>query len=134
VGLAIIFYCPRFETSIVIASYDSKGYGGGIRPLDETERLVQSAYKRSECSDSSVLGRRQPRGFCRRPVKTWCVIRRFSHSVTFNSVTRRRLVMAEDPSACVTVSYRLCKSAIAFHLNVIKRTCDQGGNKSYHPN
>jgi hypothetical protein len=32
VGLAIIFYCLRFETSLFVASYDSQGYGGGIRP------------------------------------------------------------------------------------------------------
>jgi hypothetical protein len=31
VGLAIIFYCLRFETSLLFASYDSQGYGGGIR-------------------------------------------------------------------------------------------------------
>jgi hypothetical protein len=32
VELATIFYCLRFETSLFIASYDSQGYGGGIRP------------------------------------------------------------------------------------------------------
>jgi hypothetical protein len=31
-GLATIFYCLRFETSVFVASYDSQGYGGGIRP------------------------------------------------------------------------------------------------------
>jgi hypothetical protein len=31
VGLATIFYCLRFETSLFVASYDSQGYGGGIR-------------------------------------------------------------------------------------------------------
>jgi hypothetical protein len=30
VGLATIFYCLRFETSLFVASYDSQGYGGGI--------------------------------------------------------------------------------------------------------
>jgi hypothetical protein len=30
--LATIFYCLRFETSLFVASYDSQGYGGGIRP------------------------------------------------------------------------------------------------------
>jgi hypothetical protein len=39
----------------------------------------------------------------------------------------------ENPSACVTVNYKLCKSAIALYLSVIKRTCNQGGNKSNHP-
>jgi hypothetical protein len=32
VGLATIFYSLRFETSLLVASYDSQGYGGGIRP------------------------------------------------------------------------------------------------------
>jgi hypothetical protein len=31
-GLATIFYCLRFETSFFVASYDSQGHGGGIRP------------------------------------------------------------------------------------------------------
>jgi hypothetical protein len=32
VGLVTIFYCLRFDISIFVASYDSQGYGGGIRP------------------------------------------------------------------------------------------------------
>jgi hypothetical protein len=32
VGLATILHCPRFETSLFVASYDSQGYGGDIRP------------------------------------------------------------------------------------------------------
>jgi hypothetical protein len=32
VALVTIFYCLRFETSLFVASYDSQGYGGGIRP------------------------------------------------------------------------------------------------------
>jgi hypothetical protein len=32
VGLVAIFYCLRFETSLLVASYDSQGQGGGIRP------------------------------------------------------------------------------------------------------
>jgi hypothetical protein len=31
-GPMTIFYCLRFETSLFIASYDSQGHGGGIRP------------------------------------------------------------------------------------------------------
>jgi hypothetical protein len=31
-GLATIFYCLRFETSLFVASYDSQGHGGGIWP------------------------------------------------------------------------------------------------------
>jgi hypothetical protein len=32
VRLVTIFYCLRFETSLFVASYDSRGYGGGIQP------------------------------------------------------------------------------------------------------
>jgi hypothetical protein len=31
-GLATVFYCLRFETSLFVASYDSQGHGGGIWP------------------------------------------------------------------------------------------------------
>jgi hypothetical protein len=31
-GLATIFYCLRFQTSHFVASYDSQGHCGGIRP------------------------------------------------------------------------------------------------------
>jgi hypothetical protein len=31
-GLVTIFYYLRFEISLSVASYDSQGYGGGIRP------------------------------------------------------------------------------------------------------
>jgi hypothetical protein len=31
-GLVTIIYCLRFEISLFVASYDSQGYGGGIRP------------------------------------------------------------------------------------------------------
>jgi hypothetical protein len=40
------------------------------------------------------------------------------------SVARRRLVKTENPSACAAVNWKLCKSAIALYLNVIKRTCN----------
>jgi hypothetical protein len=43
-------------------------------------------------------------------------------------------VKLENPSACATVNCKLCKSAIALYLSVIKRTSNQGANKSNHPN
>jgi hypothetical protein len=37
--LATILYCLCFETSLFVASYDSQGHGGGIRPRLHTGRL-----------------------------------------------------------------------------------------------
>jgi hypothetical protein len=37
--LVIIFYCLTFETSLFVASYDSQGHGGGIRPRLHTGLL-----------------------------------------------------------------------------------------------
>jgi hypothetical protein len=39
VELVTIFYCLRFESSIFVVSYDSQGYGGGIRPHLHTGNL-----------------------------------------------------------------------------------------------
>jgi hypothetical protein len=35
-GLVTIFYCLRFDTYLFVASYDSQGYGGDIRPSTHT--------------------------------------------------------------------------------------------------
>jgi hypothetical protein len=45
VGLATIFYCLRFETSLLVASNGSQGYGGGIRPRLHTGCLPSSKVK-----------------------------------------------------------------------------------------
>jgi hypothetical protein len=43
VRLATIFYYLRFETSLFVDSYDSQGYGGGIRPRNQTHTPVRFA-------------------------------------------------------------------------------------------
>jgi hypothetical protein len=43
-------------------------------------------------------------------------------------------VRTRGPGPCATVNWKVCKSAIALYLSVIKRTCDEGANKSNHPN
>jgi hypothetical protein len=45
VGLATIFYCLKFETSLFVASYDSQGYGGGIRPRLHTRSVISIIFK-----------------------------------------------------------------------------------------
>jgi hypothetical protein len=42
VGLVTIVYCLRVETSLFVASSDSQGYGGGIRPRLHTGNLFNS--------------------------------------------------------------------------------------------
>jgi hypothetical protein len=48
-GLATIFYCLRFETSLFVASYDSQSHGGGIRP-----RLHAGLYISKEQDDPVI--------------------------------------------------------------------------------
>jgi hypothetical protein len=46
-------------------------------------------------------------------------------------------VKTENPSVCVTVKCKLCKSAItlySLYLSVIKRDYNQSANKANHPN
>jgi hypothetical protein len=42
-GLATIFYCLTFETSLFVASYDSQGHGGGIRSRLHTGKLATAS-------------------------------------------------------------------------------------------
>jgi hypothetical protein len=42
-------------------------------------------------------------------------------------------VKTENPSACATVNWKVCKSATALYLSVTERICNQGANKSNHP-
>jgi hypothetical protein len=46
-GLATVFYCLRFETSLFVASYDSQGHGGGIR------LRLHTGYSLPSCSVSN---------------------------------------------------------------------------------
>jgi hypothetical protein len=50
------------------------------------------------------------------------------------SVARRQLVKTDNRSVCITVNWILCKSATTPYLCVTKRICNQGANKSNHPN
>jgi hypothetical protein len=50
--LTTVFYCLRFETSLSVASYDSQGHGGGIRPRLHTGKpllyFIVSSYNSSK--------------------------------------------------------------------------------------
>jgi hypothetical protein len=48
VGLATIFYWLRFEISIFVYSYDSLGYGGGIRPCLHTGMRTKNGKTTAE--------------------------------------------------------------------------------------
>jgi hypothetical protein len=44
-GLATIFYCLTFETSLFVASYDSQGHGGGLNLSLAYNIAERTAYK-----------------------------------------------------------------------------------------
>jgi hypothetical protein len=43
-GFATVFYCLKFETSLFVASYDSQGHGGDIRPRLHTGDELASEF------------------------------------------------------------------------------------------
>jgi hypothetical protein len=66
-GLAIIFCSLRLETSSFIASYDSQGYGGGIRvqfPDSYTQNFdILSewvSYVKTDCQSASLFWNKAP--------------------------------------------------------------------------
>jgi hypothetical protein len=49
-----IFYCLRFETALLVASYDSQGYGGGIRPCLHTRfQRINPVWRRGRIPRTS---------------------------------------------------------------------------------
>jgi hypothetical protein len=61
--LATIYYCPRFETSLFVASYDSQGHGGGIRPRPRLHTLTESeseSYVTTDGQSASLSWNKAP--------------------------------------------------------------------------
>jgi hypothetical protein len=44
-GLTTIFYCLTFATSLFVSSWDSQGYGGGIRPRLHAGLVISIFFK-----------------------------------------------------------------------------------------
>jgi hypothetical protein len=59
VGLATLFCSPGFETSLFVASYDSQGYGGGIRP-HKTPESVSESYVTTDGQSASLSWNKAP--------------------------------------------------------------------------
>jgi hypothetical protein len=57
--IVTIFYCLRFETSLLVASYDSQGHGGGIRTCLHTSSAPNitrvALYSRANRTEYSVV-------------------------------------------------------------------------------
>jgi hypothetical protein len=56
------FYTLRFQTSLLVASYDSQGYGGGIRP-----RLHREFYSKVEVTLRLTVSQSVSKSWCRAP-------------------------------------------------------------------
>jgi hypothetical protein len=54
-GLVIIFYSLRFETFLFVASYDSQGYGGDIRPRLHTCPPFITFWRTEQRSPSLIV-------------------------------------------------------------------------------
>jgi hypothetical protein len=78
-GLATVFYCIRFETSLFVASYDSHGHGGGIRPCLHTG--AQLIYAAEDFFITTLHGPRRKQAFS---VKVaWLLFRCLAMDVLF---------------------------------------------------
>jgi hypothetical protein len=65
VVIVIIFYCLRFETSLFVASYDSQGYGGGIRlrlHKSKSKSKSSQSHTATDCQSVSKSWYRAPSG------------------------------------------------------------------------
>jgi hypothetical protein len=77
VGIVNIFYCLRFETSLFVASYDSQGYGGGIRPRLHTgapSPYIQSQSQIHIANDGQSLS------------QSWCRAQSGAHYLIFITI------------------------------------------------
>jgi hypothetical protein len=108
VGLATIFYCLRFETSLFVASYDSQLYGGGI-----LTRLHTGLWK-LKISDSPLWRRVKP--LCTDQVE--------------NTVSKNTSIVACVSVAAGTCLPSSCLEAALVYL-LISRSLHRDGSARY---
>jgi hypothetical protein len=97
-GLATIFYCLRFETSLFVASYDSQGHGEGIWPRLHTGMSIPAGARVSHSCISSSLTSRKTRPFCNNG--------RLLLSRVVVGISQQRVVYQESVSAGTSLSSR----------------------------
>jgi hypothetical protein len=95
-GLVTIFYCLRFETSLFVASYDSQGHGGGIRPRLQT-RLNESVILGTSYNSSARTPRKKSRFIKNVSLPRRCLVidvlllRILLYTVSSNAIFSRQL-------------------------------------------
>jgi hypothetical protein len=90
-GLETIFYCLTFETFLFVASYDSQGHGGGIRPrlhtgihaLDSIIPLINATIPRWSFSGTHPSGNIHEM-YCVAVLISWCFVMRSKNSWRHN--------------------------------------------------
>jgi hypothetical protein len=62
IGLVSIFYCLRFESTLFVASYDSQGHGGAIRPRLHTGKpdISSQSYIATDSQSASLSWNKAP--------------------------------------------------------------------------
>jgi hypothetical protein len=123
VRLVTIFYCLTFETPLFVASYDSKGYGGGIRPCLHTDTL-------SSClADSSCFinfGRPRTENLIQRFIFSICCICLLMYALSRELVYNRQRCIR-----CYLLSRKLVFVNICCRGNMITELLSSNGHLAH---
>jgi hypothetical protein len=112
-GLELVLYCLRFETSLFVASYDSQGHSGGIRPRLPSYRLLlyrlstdhtENTCHVSDCTHWSVTNT----GHDTDHIEDTSSVVLYKHSTCTTAESTASLLLCD-----VTTYARLCSACVA---------------------